>query len=182
MYFETDPNLSREKVLAFGERLRGEYYAKLPGFADSIVVIDKKELYHNHSDFFSRLAMTFSHGDYAGIEGIKGKEAVAERLYLRSLTYYPDHRAYLGLGILKQKAGKHKEAINILSRGLEYFPESLDLNMCRGISHMNMGEYERALLYLLKFKDSKEVSYYIAECYRALGDPDKEAFFRERSL
>ena len=181
MYFETDPKLSREKILAFGEKLRSEYYAKLPSFADSIVVIDKKELYENHSDFFSRLAMTFSHGDYAGIEGIKGKEAVAERLYLRSLTYYPDHRAYLGLGILKQKGGKHKEAINILSQGLESFPGSLDLNMCLGISHMNMGEYERALLYLLKFKDSKEMSYYIAECYRALGDPEKEAFFRERS-
>ena len=181
MYFETDTSLSEDLVLAFGERLRREYYEKLPGFADSVVLIDRKDLYQKHCDFFSRLAMTFSHGDYAGVEDINGKDTVAERLFLRSLAYYPDHRAYLGLGILKQKTGEHREAISILARGLGYFPDSFDLNMCQGISLMNLGEYEKALSYLLRFQDSKEVAFYIACCYRALGDHEREAFFRRRS-
>ena len=180
MYFETDASLSRDLVLAFGERLRREYYESLPGFVDSIDLVDRKELYHMHCDFFSRLGMTFSHGDYAAIEGIREKEAIAESMFLRSLSYHSDHRAYLGLGMLKQKAGKHRDAISMLSRGLEYFPDSRDLNMCLGVSHMNLGEYEKALSCLLRLQDSRDVAYFIACCYRELGDHEREAFFLQR--
>ncbi|MBE9541602.1 MAG: B12-binding domain-containing radical SAM protein, partial [Proteobacteria bacterium] len=63
MFFETDPNLSQEMILAFGERLRMDYYEHLPGFVDGIELIDKEEFYEMHADFLSRLAMTFTHGD-----------------------------------------------------------------------------------------------------------------------
>ena len=103
MYFETDEKLSQKMILNFGEKLRTAYYKMLPEFVDSISLVDKKELYPMHSDFLSRLAMTFDHGDYAGIESIKEKEKIADKLYKMSLDYHPDPRAYLGLGIAKQK-------------------------------------------------------------------------------
>ena len=58
-YFETDPALSRDLILAFGQKLRASFYEKLPGFFEALRLIDRKELYPQHSDFFSRLAMTF---------------------------------------------------------------------------------------------------------------------------
>ena len=95
MYLETDPNLSQELILAFGNTLRTDYYESLPDFVNGIELIDKEEFYEMHADFLSRLAMTFAHGDYATIEGIKEKENIAERLYKKALSYHPDYRAYL---------------------------------------------------------------------------------------
>nr|HID59829.1 radical SAM protein [Desulfobacterales bacterium] len=168
MYFETDPNLSRDMILNFGEKLRTTYYQSLHQFVDAIHLIDKQELFEMHSDFCSRLGMTFSHGDYARIEAVKEKDKTAEKLFEKSLSYYPDHRAYLGLGILKQKRRMYRESISILSKGLEHFPNSEPLNICLGISHIGMREYRKALEYLLKFQDSKEAANYIAICYREL--------------
>lgn len=122
-----------------------------------------------HADFFSRLGMTFDCGDYASIEAIKDKDRVAERLYKKSLSYHPDHRAFLGLGIIKQKKEEYIQSAKILSEGIEYFPESEQLNMCLGISYMNLREYNKALPYFLKFKNSKEANYYITACNKALG-------------
>jgi len=161
MYFESDPRMSQELILAFGDKLRTEYYRNLPQFIDSIELIDRREFYEMHADFYSRLAMTFSHGDYSKIEAIKGKGEVTERLYRKALDYHPDHRAYLGLGILRQKNGVHEESITILSEGLRYFSQSEQLNICLGISYMNIGDYKKALSYFQKFPDSKEASYYI---------------------
>ena len=45
LYFETDPDLSKELVLEFGEKLRSSYYKMLPAFAEDIKLIDRKELY-----------------------------------------------------------------------------------------------------------------------------------------
>ena len=50
MYFETDPHLTQELILAFGEKLRGEYYKNLPGFVDSIELTDKKEFFKTNLD------------------------------------------------------------------------------------------------------------------------------------
>jgi anaerobic magnesium-protoporphyrin IX monomethyl ester cyclase len=177
MYFETDPHLTRELILAFGEKLRADFYENLPGFVDAIELTDKKEFHEMHSDFLSRLGMTFTHGDYARIEAIKEKDGIAERLYKRSLDYHPDHRAYLGLGIIRQKNGEYEGSVRLLSEGIKYFPHSEPLNICLGISHMNLGEYDKALQYFLKFQDSKDVVYHIAGCYRALGDFQKESAF-----
>jgi radical SAM superfamily enzyme YgiQ (UPF0313 family) len=173
MYFETDPQLSSEQVLAFGEMLRQEYHRLLPEFADSVELEKREDLFGLHSDFLSRLGMTFSHGDYAGIESIKGKDGVAERLFRRALEYAPDHRAYLGLGILMQKRGDYKESVRILSEGSARFTESEPLHMCLGISHMNLGEHEKAVSCFWKFQDSREAAFRLAECYRAMGDEEK---------
>jgi radical SAM superfamily enzyme YgiQ (UPF0313 family) len=174
MYFETDPNVSQELILAFGEKLRADYYEHLSDFVDGIELIDKKEFYEMHADFLSRLAMTFTHGDYARIEEIKGKENIAERLYKKALHYHPDYRAYLGLGIMAQKKGAYQESVRILSEAIDRFPDSEPLNMCLGISYMNLGKYAKALSNFLKFQDSREAPYYIAQCYHALGEFEKE--------
>lgn len=175
MYFETDPNLSQELILAFGEKLRADYYEHLADFVDGIELIDKEEFYQMHADFLSRLAMTFTHGDYARIEEIKGKENIAERLYKKALNYHPDYRAYLGLGIIAQKKGSYQESVRILSEGIDCFPDSEPLNICLGISYLNIGEYRKALSSFLKFQDSREAPYYIAQCYHALGEFEKES-------
>ena len=156
-------------ILSFGKRLREEYYKNLPGFIDGIELLDSQEFSEMHSDFLSRLAMTFSHGDYAKVDAIKEKEEIAQRLYEKSLEYYPNHRAYLGLGIIKQRDRSDQESIRILSEAVEKFPESEPLNICLAISYMNLEEYEMALSHLLKFGHSKEAAHYIASCHKALG-------------
>ena len=100
MYFETDPALSPELILAFGKRLRSHFCEKLPEFVEALKLIDQMDLYAQHADFFSRLAMTFEKGDYAAVDAIPHKYRLAEKLYQRSLTYAPHARAYLGLGML----------------------------------------------------------------------------------
>ncbi|MEA3415360.1 MAG: radical SAM protein [Thermodesulfobacteriota bacterium] len=169
MYFETDPALSKELILAFGKKLRTDFHENLSDFACEIELIDNKEFYKMHSDFCSRLAMTFDHGDYSEIEAVKDKERTAVKLYKKSLGYHPDHRAYLGLGIINQKTGEYEKSARILSEGLEFFPDSEPLNICLGISYMNLGKYSRALEYFQKFKDSDQARYYIESCYKALG-------------
>jgi len=175
MYFETDPRLSKDMILDFGQKLRSDYYSHLPEFADAVQLIDQKDLYENHADFLSRLAMTFSHGDYASIEAIPGKDNVAQRLYERSMSYYPNQRAYLGLGIIKQKQRKYEESVQILSEGVKHFPESEPIAMCLGISYMNLDRYEEALECFQKLPESREALQYVATCHHAMGDSDKEA-------
>ncbi|MDY6790618.1 MAG: radical SAM protein [Thermodesulfobacteriota bacterium] len=169
MYFETDAELSEKMILDFGNKLRTAYYKMLPGFVDAISLIDQKELYPMHSDFLSRLAMTFDHGDYAGIESIKGKQKIADKLYNMALDYHPDSRAYLGLGIARQKNRNYQQSIDILSHGLKHFPHNQQLSLCIAISYMNIARYQTALSYLLPFQESKEVLPYIKNCHKALG-------------
>jgi len=168
MYFETDPALSQEMILAFGQKLRTAYHENLHCFAENIKLIDLKEFYEMHADFYSRLGMTFSHGDYAGIEAVKNKEALAERLYQKALRFHPDHRAYLGLGIIRQKSRDFKASVEILSEGLRHFPESEALNLCLGITYMNLGNYRDALKCFPKCPNSKEADDYIRICHEAM--------------
>jgi tetratricopeptide (TPR) repeat protein len=168
MYFETDPMLSQDMILAFGQKLRSNYYRHLPGFVDAIHLVDEEDLYENHADFLSRLAMTFTHGEYALIEAIPGKEEVAQRLYERSLSYVPNQRAYLGLGIIRQKQRRYEDSVRILSEGVMQFPEDESLSICLGISYMNLGRYKEALKCLQQFSNSQTVLPYIAACHRAL--------------
>jgi anaerobic magnesium-protoporphyrin IX monomethyl ester cyclase len=175
MYFESDPKLSEDIILAFGQKLRSDYYCHLPEFADAIKLYDREDLYESHAEFLSRLAMTFSHGDYASNETIPQKEDVAQRLYERSISYHPNQRAYLGLGIIKQKKGKYEESVKVLSEGMNFFPDNESIATCLGISHMNLGHFEEALKCFLKFPDSREGIKYTAACYHALGDFEKES-------
>ena len=170
LYFETDPDLTQEMVLDFGRRLRSDFYEHLPGFVESLRLIEDKAMDRLHADFYSRLAMTFSHGDYAGTEAIKSKAAIAESLYRRALDYTPDHRAFLGLAIADQQRKDFNGSIRMLKQGLSYFPESEALNVCMGVSHMNLGRFRKALSFFFKYADSEPVSSYIAACYQALGN------------
>lgn len=172
MYLETDPDLTRESVLAFGKRLRSEFHKELPGFVDSIDLLDEREFDEMHADFLSRLGMTFSHGDYSKVEAIREKQRIAGELYQKSLDYCPNDRAYLGLGIIRQKERDFRGSVSVLSEGIRLFPHNEQLNICLGLSYMNQGEYARALESLLKFRDSEHAAPHIAACYRALGEKE----------
>jgi radical SAM superfamily enzyme YgiQ (UPF0313 family) len=175
LYFETDPDLTRELILAFGQKLRTAFYNNLPRFVEAIDLIDNKELYPQHSNFCSRLAMTFDYGDYARIEEIENKDRIAANLYQQAISYYPNAEAYLGLGILFQKRGANREATEILSRGLAHFPDDTRLNLCMGVSLMNLEQWDRALSHFLEFQDVKEAVRFAALCYQSLGDEKKAA-------
>ena len=179
-YFETDPKLSHEVIHSFGEKMRTKYYELLPAIVDGIELIDKKEFYPMHADFCSRLGMTFDHGDYAGNEAIKGKEKIAEKLYIKALKYFPDPRAYLGLGILNQKKRSYHESVVILSKGVKHFPDNEQLYMCLGISHMNLGAFEMALSFFLKLQHSKQALDLIVSCYNALNDFEKASAYHKK--
>ncbi len=168
MYWEMDPQLSDQLILDFGKKLRTEFYSSLPGFVESITLTDKKEMYKRHADFCSRLGMTFSHGDYSAIETIEKKDKIAEGLYKKALKYHPDHRAYLGLGIVKQKNREFDDSAKILSEGLKHFPESGELSMCLGITYMNMGKFKDALSCFERCPDSPQVRKYSQECYHLM--------------
>jgi len=169
MYFETDPELSAETVMAFGNRLRTEFYRNLHHYADTIDLVDLEDLYPEHADFCSRLAMTFSHGDFARNEAVAEKEKTAEKLFTKALQYHPEHRAYLGSGILLQKRRDFAGSIRILTEGITYFPASEQLHICLGISLMNTGQFARALECLEKFGTAPAARPYIAACREQLG-------------
>lgn len=168
MYWEIDRSLSKELILEFGKRLRDEFYRSLPEFAESLLLIDRKDLYEKHADFLSRLAMTFSHGDYSRMN-IPDKEKVAEKLYRASLSYAPNQRAYLGLGSLLQMMGRNKEAIEILEEGIGYFPKSEELHICLGISYMNEGRIQDAISCFEKFPFSPQAKEYLQICKKITG-------------
>jgi len=168
LYFETDPQLTREKVLAFGKRLRSTFYRELPGFAGSVELVENHEMAPLHAGFLSRLGLTFTHGDYSAIEEVPSKEQTAEGLFRRALAYYPDHRAYLGLGILAQRQQDFAGSIRVLSEGVEHFPKSDALHTCMGIDYMNLGDFRNALKCFQPFEGTGQVHEYIAECRKRL--------------
>jgi anaerobic magnesium-protoporphyrin IX monomethyl ester cyclase len=168
MYFETDPGMSEDLILAFGQRLRAAFYENVHFFARSLSLVERKDLFETHSDFCSRLGMTFSHGDYARIEGVKNREDTAEELFLKSLQYFPDPRAYLGLGSIRQKRGRIEKSIEALLEGLRHRPQSEELSLCLGVNYMNLREFDKALSLFSKFPDSKAAGQWAAECRKAL--------------
>lgn len=147
---------------------------------DAIELVDNKEFYPLHADFCSRLGMTFDHGDYANNDEILKKEKIAEKLYIKALKYHPHPSAYLGLGILNQKKSAYHESIKILSKGIQYFPDNEQLNMCLGTSHMNVGDFKTALPFFLKFQHSKQALELIVNCYRALNDAEKASVYQKK--
>jgi anaerobic magnesium-protoporphyrin IX monomethyl ester cyclase len=155
MYFETDRTMNEDLIRRFGRKLRTSFYENVHRFVDDIELVDQEELYEKHADFLSRLGMTFSHGDYSNISEIREKERTAKKLFERSLGYAPNHRAYLGLGILNQKQGDYDASIRVLSEGVKIYPDSEHLNKCLGISYMNVGNRERAVAIFSKFPHTR---------------------------
>jgi radical SAM superfamily enzyme YgiQ (UPF0313 family) len=168
--FELDPAIGRDQVLAWGRRLRDGFHRLLGGFAGGVTLSDDEEMRPLNADFCSRLAMTFSHGDYARIEAVPDPEGTAETLFRRSLGYHPDHRAFLGLAVLHQKRGEHREAARLLEEGLIRFPESEPLSLCLGISLMGLGRLEEALALFERFPGSREAAEYAERCRGRLGE------------
>jgi radical SAM superfamily enzyme YgiQ (UPF0313 family) len=168
LYFETDPVLTREQVLAFGRKLRSAFYRHLPGFVDAVQLVDIEELAPLHADFLSRLAMTFDHGDYATIDAIEGKSGIARQLYERALQYHPDPRAYLGLGMQLQKNGRMEDCARLLGEATAHFPNHEQLNICLGVSFMNMERYEDALRCFEPFAHDQQTMRFLQICRQAL--------------
>ncbi len=169
LYFETDPNLSRELVLAFGKKLRTAFFEDLPGFIENLELKDDPRLAPYHADFCSRLGMTFDQGDYSKNDLIPDREATALQLYRKALAYQPDARAYLGIGMLKQRRRVFNESIKVLAEGIEFFPDNAQIGICLAVSQMNLGQFDRALDNLLRFEKLPQVGPYIEQCRRALG-------------
>ena len=179
-YFETDPKLSGDDVRTFGEQLRSRYHELIPEFVDAITLVEKKEFYPLHADFYSRLAMTFDQGDYAGNDAIPDKGPMAEKLYLAALKYYPHPRSYLGLGIHYQKQRAYPESVKILSQGITHFPDDEQINLCLSVSHMNLGAFKTALSYLLKFQHFPQALEMIVHCYHALNDSKTASAYHKK--
>lgn len=172
LYFETDANLTASDVKDYGRRLRAAFHKSLPDFTRHLDLIDDPDFYAGHADFYSRLAMTFSHGDYAGNAAIPDAAQVAERLYANALDWQPDHRAFLGLGMIRQKRGAFEGSIAVLKTGLEHFPDSESLRICLGVSFMNAGRVDAAIGCFERYPQSPQAREFLAECYRLKEDKD----------
>jgi hypothetical protein len=178
MYFESDPALSKKTILEFGNMLRNDFHESLPGFIENIELVADKTFDRFHADFYSRLGMTFTHGDYAKIDAIADKEAIAEKLFLKSLSYFPDFRAYLGLAILYQKQRLFQKSMGVISQALSHFSGSMDLHICQGVNHMNLNDFDRALSIFLDYQTQPHVIPYIIHCYQEKGDFENAKIFR----
>ena len=179
MYFETDPGIDGETVAEFGKMLRRHFHRHLPEYADRIELVDDEKLYPLHADFCSRLAMTFDQGDYATVDAIPEKAVVARKFYRKALRYHPNPRAYLGLGMMAQRARQFEASIEILEAGISRFPKESRLAICLAVSHMNLGAFAKALELLLKFRKKQEALPFIAACYEALGEREKAARYAQ---
>ena len=168
LYFEIDTRMDSKDILTYGNAIRQAFHQNLPLFVEDIDLIDDPSFKQLHADFYSRLGMTFSHGDYAKIDAIPDKLSIAKALFQKSLACYPDHRSYLGLGLLYQQEGFHVKSIRILDQGLVHYGSSMDLNVCQGINYMNSSDYGKALTYFLDYKDQAHVGPYITRCYEAM--------------
>ena len=169
LYFETDDTMDKETVLAWGKHLREAYDQALPGFARQITLKDNADLYPEQADFLSRLGMTFSHGDYSRIKSTVPPAEVAQELYERALKRFPDHRAFWGLALLRQRGGDLAGAIETLQQGLHHHPRSQHLNICLGIGYTNTGLYQQALEHLTPFDRVPDAVPHIVRCLHALG-------------
>lgn len=170
LYFETDPCLTDKMVLEFGKMLREGFFKALPDFANQIELIDNPDLYPLHADFLSRLALTFSHGDYAANPLIPDRMEIAVKLNKRALSYFPDHRAFWGLGMIHQQMGRVDQSIAVLLKGISHYPERLDMARCLGAGLMRVGRFEKAMSHLLKFQEDPGALQQMIHCSRALKD------------
>ena len=168
LYFETDSRLTEEMIFTFGRELRSAFHKALPEFADAIELTDEEAFRESNADFLSRLAMTFSHGDYSKIDAIPRKNETATRLFKRSLKYAPNDRAYLGLGMLKQRDRAFNESVAVLDEGLTLFPDNDQLKLCKGISLMNLRAFKKAISCFETMKNQAPATPYVDECRKIL--------------
>ncbi len=167
-WHELDPGMQKDDVLAFGKALRDTFYKTLPRAArESMNQEDGGESKFS-ADFFSRLGLTFTHGDLSRIEEIPEKEKLARELFEKALDTAPDRRAFLGLGMLQQKKRSFTEAEKILLEGISNFPDDPELILALGLTYMNTGRFSEALEVLTPIQDRPEAEYYIQECRKRI--------------
>lgn len=170
-WFEVDDSLDFKQVKQFGDLLRNSFYNRITAFAETIKLIDDKTFYPYHADFLSRLAMTFSHGEYAEDSRIETSFNAAKVLFERSLAYAPNVRGYLGYAMLLQKMRQFDNAIKILEKGLALWPGQTDLCICKGVCLMNAGQFQNALLVFKELDHLPETHHYIHICQQQLAGP-----------
>jgi hypothetical protein len=68
----------------------------------------------------------------------------------------------------------------LLNQGLAYFPDDPQLNICHGVSLMNMGQYENALDHFLKFQNIKAAVQYAANCYTMINDVENASMLTRK--
>ena len=163
-WFQLDPDLNLEQVTNFGKKIRNTFFSGIQQYALDIELVDNRELYPFHADFLSRLAMTFSHGDYSNHPRVKEPLKTAALLYDRALFYAPDARAYLGLGMLHQKLRQFDRAVALMEKALIHFGDDKSLNICMAVSLMNLGRFGDALTFLEQFQTHGDIQPYIVAC------------------
>ena len=168
-YFETDPALPEERVREYGRTMKAHYFAALPAYARDLELDPDPSLAPYQADFLARLGGTFESGDYADIEAIPGKAALAADLYNRAANLWPDATAYMGLGRVLARYGHAGEAEKILKEGLEHFPSDRDMRLGLAVALMNQGRFKDALPILENHPDTGRTAQLILGCRSRLG-------------
>ena len=164
MYWETDPALGQELIEETGDALRNHFFRNLPDYVYDVQLKDIPDLALKNADFYSRLGMTFTVGDYAHDPRILDSAGAAEYLFEKALTYSRDSRAYLGLGLLRQKSGQFNKALEILEKALEIFPNDDQLRLCLGTNLMNLGAFGLALKHFEELSHLPQAKKYAEQC------------------
>ncbi|MGA6926712.1 MAG: radical SAM protein, partial [Desulfosarcina sp.] len=179
-HFETDETLDHTTILNFGRRLRQDYFAMLPEFTERIELLEDPALHRLHADFLSRLALTFSHGDYAVNPLVANSLETAVGLFERSLDYHPDHRAFWGLGLVYQQMRRFDESVGVLRQGIVHHPTSIDLHLTLAESLMRQKRYPEARTCLEALPQTPGSIEPIIRCCQLMGDREAAHRWRER--
>ena len=115
LYHETDPRLSAEKILGFGRKLRTAFLENVHSYAADFQLIDREGPLSAACRFPLPPGSDLQSRGFRpkGTGSGKGK-STAESLFRKSLGLAPDHRAYLGLGVLNQRARAFEESSRLL--------------------------------------------------------------------
>jgi radical SAM superfamily enzyme YgiQ (UPF0313 family) len=163
-WWQLDPDLDFSRVKGWGDRLRQAFFENLEDFVNRITLHPDKASAPLHADFLSRLAMTFSHGEYARDERVRNAEQIAVNLFEKALQFYPCPRAFQGLAMIYQKQKNFTKAMVFLDKGLSHFPKNKDLCVCMGVCLMNIGDFHNALTYFTPFAQDPALGQYISIC------------------
>nr|WP_320193304.1 radical SAM protein [uncultured Desulfobacter sp.] len=163
-WWELDPNMDFGRVKKWGNRLRQTFFDHIEDFINRITFDPDKTSAPLHADFLSRLAMTFSHGEYARDKRVKNSEHMAINLFEKALGVYPCPRAFQGLAMIYQQQKNFPKAMAFLDKGLSHFPKDKDLCVCMGVCLMNTGDFRNALKFFTPFAQDPALGQYISIC------------------
>ena len=170
-WWELDPDMNFARVKGWGDRLRQAFFDHLDDFVARINLGPDKELAPLHAQFLSRLAMTFSHGEYARDKRVKNADRTAVTLFEKALRFYPCPTAFQGLAMICQKQKDFAGAMAFLDKGLSHFPRDRELCVCMGVCLMNTGDFSRALDYFTPFAQDPALGRYISICQQKTTQP-----------